>query len=87
MRILLTIYLFFDFCDTPLLYLGISLTIKLPGHVGPCVEWMGTYVRNAEYSPVNGGSVYTAAVQSDHHLYRTVEGTWVCSTSEHMRNG
>ena len=61
--------------------------ITVAGHTGSCAEWMGTYAVNAEFSPKNDASVFTAVLNRDHHLYRLPEGTWIFSTSENMRAG
>jgi hypothetical protein len=48
---------------------------------------MGTYKRNAEYSPTNGGNVYTKTDDSDMHLHRGNGGFWDVSKTANMIEG
>ena len=37
---------------------------------------MGTYKRNAEHPPMNGGNVYTKTNDIDTHFFRSEDGHW-----------
>ena len=45
---------------------------------------MGTYNLNAEYSPTNGGNVYTKTDHSDMHLHRGNDGLWDVNNAADM---
>ena len=57
------------------------------GHTGVQAIRMGTFKRNAEHSPTNGGNVYTKTDDSNTHFYRGNGGVWVVSNSASMVAG
>ena len=48
---------------------------------------MGTYKRNAEHSPTNGGNVYTKTDDSNTHFFRSEEGHWFVGNTVDMIEG
>jgi hypothetical protein len=62
-------------------------TIMVAGHTGLCASKMGTYKRNAEHSPTNGGNVYTKTDDSDVHFFRSNSGKWYFNNTTNMSNG
>jgi hypothetical protein len=62
-------------------------TIMVAGHTGVHASRMGTYKRNAEHSPTNGGNVYTKTDDSDTHFYRGEDGDWYISDTADMIEG
>jgi hypothetical protein len=62
-------------------------TITVAGHTGPCAGEMGTYRRNAEHSPKNGGNVYTKTDDSDTHFFRSDCGDWIVGNTAGMIEG
>ena len=60
------------------------LAITVAGPTGPYAGEMGTYKRNAEHSPTNGGNVYTKTDDSDLHFFRSNTGYWFVSDTVDM---
>ena len=48
---------------------------------------MGTYRRNAEHSPKNGGNVYTKTDDSDTHFFRSYCGDWIVGNTAGIIEG